>query len=115
MSANPAQMLRRQIGVADLTLFNISVVAGLRSFSSLAQEGSRAIPLMVICTLLYFLPMAILFARLGRRYPQEGGFYIWVREAFGPWPAFLSAWLYLIGILLLFPTVIMFGASIGPH
>ena len=91
------------------------MVAGVRSFSSLAQEGTRAIPLMLLCTLVYFLPMVVLFSDLGRRFPQEGGFYIWIHEAFGPWPAFLSAWLYSVGILLLFPTVILFGASIGPH
>lgn len=113
--SGPAPALHRKIGTLDLTLFNISVVAGLRSFASLAHEGPRAIPLMMLCTAIYFLPMAILFAALGRRFPQEGGFYVWIHEAFGPWHAFLSAWLYSIAILLLFPAVIMFGAGIGPH
>ncbi|MCX6622799.1 MAG: APC family permease [Acidobacteria bacterium] len=107
--------LRRSIGVADLVLFNLAAVVGLRGFSGVAPIGPSALPLFASCVLLFFLPLALLVSGLGRRFPQEGGFYVWIREAFGPWPAFLSAWLYSVATLLFLPMLLMFIVSVGPH
>lgn len=105
----------RVLGVTDLALFNIAAIASLRGFSGAAQAGAAAIPLLAICSAAYFLPTALMVTGLARRYPVEGGFYIWIREAFGERLAFLSAWIYSIGILMFFPVLLIFGASIGPH
>src|SRR5438552_17731903 len=35
---------------------------------------------------------AFIFAELGRRRPQAGGGYAYLRDAFGPMPAFLYGW-----------------------
>ena len=107
--------LRRELGLRDLVLFNIATVAGVRGFSGAAQAGPSALPLFAWCVALFFVPMAIMIAGLGRRYPVEGGFYVWIREAFGERTAFLCAWLYSIAILAYFPTMLIFGASVGPH
>lgn len=41
---------------------------------------------------------AFVFAELGRRRPQAGGGYAYIREAFGPLPGFLYAWALLLAI-----------------
>ncbi|GJG89236.1 amino acid transporter [Gemmatimonadetes bacterium T265] len=41
---------------------------------------------------------ATIFAELGRRRPQAGGGYAYLRDAFGPLPAFLYAWALLLVI-----------------
>ncbi len=107
--------LRRGIGVTDLVLFNLAAVVGLRGFSGVAPIGPSALPLFATCVLLFFVPLVLLVCDLGRRFPQEGGFYVWIREAFGPWTAFLSGWLYSVSILLYLPMLLMFIVSIGPH
>jgi glutamate:GABA antiporter len=107
--------LRRELGLRDLVLFNVAVVAGVRGFSGAAQAGAAALPLFALCVALFFIPMAILVAGLGRRFPVEGGFYVWIREAFDERAAFLCAWIYAIGILGFFPTLLVFGASVVPH
>ncbi len=38
---------------------------------------------------------ALVFAELGAAYPQAGGWYVFLREAFGPFPAFLFAFVVL--------------------
>ena len=38
---------------------------------------------------------ALSFAELGRRRPEAGGGYVYLREAFGPLPAFLYGWTFL--------------------
>lgn len=41
---------------------------------------------------------ALCYAELGSRYPQAGGEYIYLREAFGELPAFLNGWMrFIIG------------------
>jgi APA family basic amino acid/polyamine antiporter len=39
---------------------------------------------------------ALTFAELGGRRPQAGGGYVYLREAFGPLPAFLYGWTFLV-------------------
>jgi amino acid transporter len=107
--------LRRELGLRDMVLFNVAVVAGVRGFSGAAQAGSIALPLFVLCIALFFVPMAIVVASLGRRFPEEGGFYVWIREAFGERTAFLCAWAYSIAMLVYFPVLLIFGASVLPH
>src|SRR5215218_11206026 len=41
---------------------------------------------------------AFIFAELGRRRPHVGGGYAYLRDAFGPLPAFLYAWALLLVI-----------------
>src|SRR5258708_2421629 len=41
---------------------------------------------------------AFIFAELGRRRPQVGGGYAYLRDAFGPLPAFLYGWALLLAI-----------------
>ncbi len=48
---------------------------------------------------------------LARRFPQEGGLYVWTREAFGDLPGFLAAWTYWMSNLPYFPAILYFGAG----
>jgi APA family basic amino acid/polyamine antiporter len=41
---------------------------------------------------------AFIFAELGARYPEAGGGYVYLRDAFGPLPAFLYGWALLVAI-----------------
>ncbi|WP_233609547.1 amino acid permease [Corallococcus sp. AB049A] len=35
---------------------------------------------------------AFIYGELGQRIPKAGGSYVYLRDAFGPLPAFLNAW-----------------------
>jgi len=41
---------------------------------------------------------AFIYGELGRRVPRAGGGYVYLREAFGPLPAFLSGWALLLAV-----------------
>lgn len=41
---------------------------------------------------------AFIYAELGSRVPRAGGGYVYLREAFGPLPAFLSGWVLLLAV-----------------
>jgi amino acid transporter len=42
--------------------------------------------------ILYSLPIALMVAEFVTLMPEEGGYYIWVREALGPFWAVQEAW-----------------------
>ena len=48
------------------------------------------------CGALFFLPSASRSQVLSRRFPEEGGMYIWTKRAFGDQHAFLCGWFYFI-------------------
>jgi len=53
--------------------------------------------IIVITPLLWSLPTALMVSELATAIPEEGGFYIWVRRAMGPFWGFQETWLTLAG------------------
>ncbi len=81
---------------------------------SVAQRASEPwafIGLWVVCGLVAMCA-AFTFAELGATFPKTGGWFVYLREAFGRYPAFLFAWVVL-GVVSTGATagVAMFGVS----
>jgi amino acid transporter len=51
-----------------------------------------AVVLLFVTPLVWSLPIALMVAELATLMPEEGGYYIWVREALGPFWAVQAAW-----------------------
>jgi amino acid transporter len=51
-----------------------------------------AIVLIIVTPLIWSLPMALMVAELSTMMPEEGGYYIWVRETLGPFWGVQEAW-----------------------
>jgi amino acid transporter len=67
-----------------------------------------AVMLILIAPLLWSLPMALMVAELSTLMPEEGGYYIWVREMMGRfWGVQEACWTmgYSIGLLASFPVL----------
>src|SRR6202044_3344249 len=54
---------------------------------------------------------AVTIAGLSRRFPEEGGMYIWTKQAFGDQHAFLCSWFYFISTVLYLPSLLLAGIS----
>jgi amino acid transporter len=106
-----APRLRRAMGFADVTWFLVVTVVGTRWISTAAAVGPAALTLWGIGFLTLFVPMAYTVVVLSRRYPGEGGLYIWTREAFGDYPGFLAGWTYWASNLPFFPGLLYFAAA----
>lgn len=52
-----------------------------------------ALLLLVLTPLIYSVPEALLIGELASMLPAEGGYYQWVKRAFGHFPGFLNGWL----------------------
>jgi APA family basic amino acid/polyamine antiporter len=97
-SAAGADALRRSLGFTDLVLITIGTVIGSGIFLVpsvvLRQSGMDASLAMFVWTLAGVLSLlgALTYAELGAMHPDAGGLYVYIRDAFGPLPAFLYGW-----------------------
>lgn len=55
----------------------------------------KALAILVILPFLWSFPTALMIGELTSAIPSEGGFYVWVRRALGPFWGFQEAWLSL--------------------
>jgi amino acid transporter len=101
--------VRRELRLFDLVFFNICALVSLRWVAAAAHSGPGSLVLWVVAALFFFLPSALIVAALSRRFPQEGGMYIWTKEAFGDRHAFLCAWFYFLSTVLYFPSLLLAG------
>jgi glutamate:GABA antiporter len=107
--------LRRELRLWHLIFFNISAVAGVRWLAAAAHVGPGSISLWLLATLAFFLPSALVVSSLAARFPEEGGFYIWTKRAFGDWHGFLCAWIYFVSNILYFPTLLLSGVAMASY
>jgi APA family basic amino acid/polyamine antiporter len=90
--------LRRSLGLTDLVLLTIGTVIGSGIFlvpsAVLRQSGLDPRLTLLVWTLggLLSLLGALTYAELGAMRPEAGGLYVYIRDAFGPLPAFLYGW-----------------------
>jgi amino acid transporter len=99
------------MGVRDLTLFLIVTVVGLRWIAVAAAAGPSSLVVWLGAAALLFVPLVVCVLELGRRYPDEGGLYAWVKRAFGEYPAFITGWTYWASNLPYFPGLLYFAAA----
>ena len=102
---------RRAMGFRDLALFYIITGISLRWIPTAAVLGPSAVAVWLIGWFLFYLPLVFSVVELSSRYPQEGGLYIWSKEAFGEFSGFLSGWTYWASNLPYLPTLLYFAAS----
>jgi amino acid transporter len=106
-----AEKLKRELGFRDVILFYIVSGLSLRWIATAAATGQSAIAVWVLAFFAFFLPLAGSVLELSSRYPQEGGLYVWTREAYGEFAAFMAAWTYWMSNLPFFAAVLYFAAS----
>ena len=73
-----------------------------------------AFALLFLTPLLWSIPIALMVAELSTLMPEEGGYYVWVREALGPFWAVQEAWWtigYSLMLLAIFP--VFFSSYLG--
>jgi glutamate:GABA antiporter len=114
-AADPKKQLRRVLGFWDVLLFNIATVLGPRWLAAAGHNGTSSISLWVIAALLFFVPSAFVINELSTRFPDEGGLYVWSKEAFGDFHGFVAGWTYWIYTVFYFPGLLLASASMAAY
>ncbi|MCK4869992.1 MAG: amino acid permease, partial [Gammaproteobacteria bacterium] len=93
MSAEQQSKIKPTMNVFTLVMINVIAIDSLRGIPMGAHYGLALVFYYVVCGLAFFLPSALVSAELATAWPQTGGIYVWVREAFGVPVAFLVSWI----------------------
>ncbi|MDQ6885701.1 MAG: amino acid permease [Gemmatimonadota bacterium] len=97
-----SQTLKRTLGSRDLILIVIGSVIGSGIFivpaGTLRLTGGHVGPALTVWLVGGVLSLlgALTYAELGAMNPEAGGLYVYIRDAFGPLPAFLYGWTLLL-------------------
>ena len=97
------------LGVGQLALLTLVVVASLRSLPAMAVYGLGSITLYIIPAIFFLIPTALVAAELATGW--KGGVYVWVREAFGNRWGFTAVWLQWIQNVVWYPLQMAFIAA----
>src|SRR5215831_6724333 len=100
--------LRKDLGVADLTLTQILFIVGLPWVGVAAKQGPSHVIHWLLAIVFFYLPSAAVVIHLNRAMPLEGGLYQWAKLGFNDLIGFLVAW-----NLWLFAIVTIRGLSVG--
>ena len=114
-SSDPLKQLRKEMGFWDVLLFNIATVLGPRWIAAAAHNGTSSISLWVIAAVFFFVPSALVINELSSRFPNEGGLYVWSKEAFGDFHGFVAGWCYWIYTVFYFPGLLLASASMSAY
>lgn len=107
----PVPALKRGIRFRDLALFYVISGLSVRWTATAAAAGPSILVIWIAALICFFVPLAASVMELSSRHPDEGGIYIWTREAFGDFSGFIAAWTYWMSNLPYFPGVLYFGAA----
>lgn len=96
------------LSLAAATYFMVS--GGPYGLEELIQDSGYKLGLLAIALtpLIWALPTGLMVGELSAALPEEGGFYVWVRRAMGPFWGFQEAWLSLVASIFdmaIYPTL----------
>lgn len=114
MSQNslPQKSFKKVMHGLDMTLFTVCAVLVVDTLTASAAIGPSSISWWIITLVLFFVPYGMITAELGTTYPQEGGLYVWIKNAFGERWAARSTWLYWVNVALWMPSVYILFAGV---
>ena len=102
----------RTLGRWDLVLLKVVAIVNINNVPAVAVYGRTSLALWILAFVCFFVPEAIAVVTLSRRYPGEGGIYLWTRRAFGEAHGFLSGWCYWTNNLFYVPVLLVYMTGI---
>ncbi|MDI9818402.1 MULTISPECIES: APC family permease [unclassified Legionella] len=102
---------KKVLSVFSLVMINVIAVDSLRTLPMSAKLGFSLIFYYLVAAFAFFIPIALVAAELATAYPNRGGLYVWVREAFGRRAGFITIWLQWIYNVVWYPTILAFIAA----
>lgn len=98
------------ITVAGLAVMNIVAVVSLRGLPAEAEYGLASTFYYLFAALFFLAPVGLVAAELATGWPEEGGMFRWVGEAFGSRWGFVAILMVFIEGCIWFPTILTFAA-----
>lgn len=96
---------RQVLGFFHLVMINVIAVDSIRTLTFSAVYGFSLVFFYLLMALMFFIPTALVSAELGTGWPNRGGIYVWVREAFGKKLSLIVIWLNWVYNVIWYPTI----------
>jgi len=102
--------MKKVMGLWDVVFMNVTAIIGLRWLPFAAGYGASSITLWVLAAVFFLIPVGIISSELATTWPDEGGLYVWVKEAYGEKKAFYVSWFYWANSFFYCPSLLTFLA-----
>jgi amino acid transporter len=104
----PKSLPNKPLSFFNIIMISTIAVDSLRTLTMGAKYGFSLLFFYIIIGLVFFIPTILISAELATGWPNTGGAYIWVREAFGTKCGLFAIWLQWVYNLAWFPTIFAF-------
>ena len=86
----------KKISVFKLVMLTAAIIVSVRNLPMMAEVKLQMLFFVFIAVVMFLIPTALVSAELATGWPEQGGVYVWVKEAFGERWGFLATWLQWI-------------------
>ena len=93
-------------------MYTVSAILLLETLSAAASIGAAAIFWWLFLGVAFLIPFALICAEMGCTYPEQGGIYAWIRDAFGGRWGARASWCYWINTAVWLPAIYILFAGI---
>jgi glutamate:GABA antiporter len=111
-ASGASEPIPRTLGRWDLVLLKVVAIVNINNVPPVAVYGLTSLVLWALAFVAFFVPEAIAVLTFARRYPGEGGIYLWTRREFGDAHGFLSGWCYWTNNLFYVPVLLIYMTGI---
>lgn len=102
----------KTLGRTDIVLFTVSAILLLDTLTAAASIGSSSVFWWLFLGVVFFVPFAMICAEMGCTYPEQGGIYAWVRDAFGGRWGSRASWYYWVNTTAWIPAIFILFAGV---
>jgi putative glutamate/gamma-aminobutyrate antiporter len=102
--------IKKPLTILSLVAINVIAIDSLRGLPFSAEYGFSAVFYYLLAAITFFIPVSLVSAELATAWPETGGLYVWVREAFGNEIGFFTIWLQWFYNIAWYPTIMSFIA-----
>lgn len=106
----PANKSTATIGLFGLVLLNVTALVSLNNLPSEAEYGLSSVFYYLFAAIFFLIPVALVAAELATGWPEKGGVFRWVGEAFKGRLGFMAMFLAFVEVCVFLPTALTFGA-----
>ena len=99
------------LGSFALIMITVGSVDSIRNLPTIAMFGNSLLFFFIIAALFFLIPSTLVSAELVATWPERGGIYTWVKQAFGKQIGFLAIWLQWVENIIWYPTILSFAAA----
>ena len=92
-------------------LITCAALMSIRTFPTQGVVGWQSIIFCIFAVIMYLIPASLVSAELATGWPQEGGVYVWVKQAFGEKWGFTAVWLQWFQMTIGFISILTFIAA----